>query len=146
MRNVWVCFLLLCLFGKALGDSVIGESWECRSAYDKPDSPVLVSVRWDENGMPYKSAEVNVSGTVQRAYYRLSGLDRRWDFGEPAGTYALTIQTDGRAAYYDFSGEKKSAPPSQTFRCRMTDKRMGDWSAAEILGGKPMPEQGVGND
>ena len=59
---------------------------------------------------------VKVSGTEQVALFKVTGFDRRWDFGD-GFEYAFIISPDGTGSYYDFSTGAETVSPSQIYSC-----------------------------
>ena len=95
------------------------EEWRCFGATDFLKEGVLVTLsRVTPIGQDRESGEVSVAGVTYRATFRVSGFDRRWDFGE-GFAYSFIIRPDGSGLYYDFSDVKDGGKtsPSQHFMC-----------------------------
>ena len=78
----------------------------------------------DENGI---SGTIRVAGTIHNTAYRVAGFNRRWDFGpsnDLTYDYALVIQPDGSAFYYDFSSAEsgETVMSSQRYTCEAGSK------------------------
>ena len=66
-----------------------------------------------------------VAGITHAARFRVTGLERRWDFGyhehRDAYLYAFVIKLDGTGLYYDFSTSSDgTAKASDLFKCLMS--------------------------
>ena len=95
------------------------EKWRCFEYLRFDNKAVLVRLtRETKNSVDLGFGEVSVAGVTYQAFFRVAGLDRRWDFGDEAN-YSFIIQPNGDGAYYDFSNVEVggTTKPSQNFRC-----------------------------
>ena len=61
--------------------------------------------------------EIEASGSTQKTFFTIQGINRRWDFGHDL-KFAFIITPNKSGAYYDFrSSEGKRVEPSQLFMC-----------------------------
>ena len=122
-----ILIILLAFIGLAVGatvgvqaqesDIITTEKWRCFDRYDYLEATVLVELsRVTSEALGI--GEVSVAGITYTAVFKVSGFDRRWDFGE-GFEYSFIIKPSGDGAYYDFSnvedGGKTS--PSQFYSC-----------------------------
>lgn len=107
----------------SLGMGVVKrELWRCfaPSDYNKI-TPLFTLTRMRIGGKDI-GGEVSVAGVTHLAWFKVAGLNRRWDFdyNERRETfrYALIIEPDGSGRYYNFSNSSDgSAKASQLFKC-----------------------------
>jgi len=112
--NKYIAILLAALLTTS-GKSSAAEEWHCwKYSYDHSGTP-LVKLRQSDDRL---SGSVEVFGETHLAQVDISGLNKRWAFGEDY-SYALVIRPDGFAAYYDFSFEDR-VKPSMSFHCSLT--------------------------
>ena len=115
-----IAVVLIASVAKAQASPV--EIWKCKDWRKSASwSKTLVTASIDAGR---KKGKITVSGITHTANYRVSGFNRRWDFGlqEDGFQYSFIIKPNGNAAYYDFSG-KNEAKPSNIFKCRKKYKR-----------------------
>ena len=100
------------------------EKWRCFDKLDYGKKTALVKLtRVTEDGEKSGFGEVSVAGVTHKAFFRVQGLNRRWNFGEltKAGlySYSFVIWPDGEGTYYDFSvvGSSVETQPKLFFRC-----------------------------
>ena len=95
------------------------EDWKCYAKNDNDKEQVLVKLTAVTGGT-LDSGWVEVAGTKHFALYEVTGLNRRWNFGEVrddlALPFAFVITPGGDAAYYEFRGDNK-ASPIQFYNC-----------------------------
>ena len=93
--------------GVAAGVTAGRQTWTCHSLQDElrrevygetPETTLTLTAAGDTGAVYVSSVQWQASHSVQ-------GIKRRWDFG-PGGVYAITLDPDGRAAYFDFTGRK----------------------------------------
>ncbi len=114
-------FFLVATFGLQAQESSVttAEKWRCFDFWDSNKETVLVKLtRAKKNGEDLGYGEVSVAGVNHRARFQVSGINRRWDFGD-GGDYAFIIKPDGSGGYYDFSNVKygDETGPRQFFNC-----------------------------
>lgn len=120
MRMTFLIALIVFFAGNAFA----GEKWECTDLFG---SKVLVVAEVMGKNPPeggFTAGKVIVAGTTQNAVFRVTGFNRRWDFGpQPDGSmdYAFIISPNGRATYTDFSNAKKGelVQPSMMYQCTL---------------------------
>ena len=104
------------------------ERWGCGDHFDGCRfGGCAVKLTGDFNA---STGTVEVAGTVNAALFRLVGLQRRWDWGDDDGRYpfALTLDADGTAQYYNFSIVMPDADgvhrttPADLFKCHRLRK------------------------
>ena len=89
------------------------------------------------------SGQISVAGVTHRALFRITGFERRWDFGEEM-KYAFIINPDGSGAYYDFSllEEGETTKPSQLYDCvlsrSLSSAELPQWDGTQ---GQPRREK-----
>ena len=102
------------------------EHWRCFGDLDYrlslldghfPEEKVAIRLS-RVTGEDQGTGEVSVAGIIYQAYFRVVGIDLRWDFGE-GGKYTVVVGPDGSGAYYDFSRVEDGGAtmPSQHFNC-----------------------------
>ena len=97
------------------------ETWRCFASTDHRKATVLFTLVRVRSGDMEIFGEVSVAGVSHLAGFKVSGLDRRWNFGHDY-QYAFIIKPDGTGLYYDFSTSGDgSAKPSDFFRCQQRD-------------------------
>ena len=118
MRFVLIAVILL------TGASNANETFECQSgrSWDNEGKTLVTASIFGETG----GATIEVAGIVHLAVYRVTGFNRRWDFGEASNQryeYAFIIKPDGDATYYDFSNSDVARDkfPTQFFFCKQTN-------------------------
>ena len=83
------------------------QTWACHSLEDEirkevygenPETRLTLTAAGD-------TGAVYVSSVRWLASHSVQGVKRRWDFG-PGGVYSITLDPDGRAAYFDFTGRE----------------------------------------
>ena len=106
------------------GKDTTTEIWRCFDYMDFEKNTVLIRLtrvtRYNED---LDFGEVSVAGVTYMALFRVTGLDRRWDFGsDELPNYSFIIQPNGDGAYYDFSNVEAggTTKPSQVFECVST--------------------------
>ena len=100
------------------------EIWRCFDWVDFEKKTVLIRLtRVTRHSEDLGFGEVSVAGVSYMALFRVTGLDRRWDFGsDELPNYSFIIQPNGDGAYYDFSNVEVggTTKPSQNFTCVST--------------------------
>ena len=95
------------------------EIWECFSSSDTVNKTTILTLTRFDNG----TGTVDAGGTTTYTAFRISGLNRRWNWepDESGYRYSIVIGLDGRAKYYDFSGVDADglAKPREFFVCEM---------------------------
>jgi len=95
------------------------EAWKCYATDDYDKEQVLVKLT-AKTGGTLKTGYVEVAGTRHFAFYKVKGLNRRWNFGEIrddlSWPFAFVIEPDGDATYYEF-GSRNRASPIQFYKC-----------------------------
>ena len=90
-----------------------------------------------------KIGQISVAGVTYFALFRITGFERRWDFGEEM-KYAFIINPDGSGAYYDFSPveEGETTKPSQLYDCvlsrSLSSAELPQWDGTQ---GQPRREK-----
>ena len=80
-----------------------GEIWKCMPSYGNRSSASVILTRMEKKAE--SNGELFVGDVVTSAYFRLDGLNRRWNWFSGKGrSYAVIIKFDGIGLYYDFSG------------------------------------------
>lgn len=116
-----ITVLLLCF----VASTAPAEEWECWDTYDRERRNVLIQL--GTNPTDKNSGWVEAAGVRQGADYRVTGVNRRWDFGYTIrdsqykiSNYAFVIKQTGYGAYYDFTtSDDGTADASQFYRCRI---------------------------
>ena len=103
------------------GKDTATEIWRCFDTTDYNKTTVLVRLtRVTRYNVDLGIGEVSVAGVTYTAFFRVAGLNRRWNFdsGE-VGNYSFIIQPNGDGAYYDFSNVEVGGTtmPNQMFTC-----------------------------
>ena len=107
--------------GEAAPDVTVGrQTWTCHSLQDElrrevygenPETTLTLTAAGN-------TGTVYVSSVRWPASHSVQGIKRRWDFG-PGSVYAITLNPDGRAAYFDFTGrEGERINPEQIYQCQ----------------------------
>ena len=96
------------------------QTWTCHSLQDelrrevygeKPETTLTLTAAGN-------TGTVYVSSVRWPASHSVQGIKRRWDFGL-GSVYAITLDPDGRAAYFDFTGrEGERINPEQIYQCQ----------------------------
>ena len=95
--------------------------WNCHSieheirrrAFGEKPKKILTLTAVGDSGAVY------VSNMRWHASYSVQGTDRRWDFGPDGSVYAIVMDPDGKAGYYDFTGRRgERIHPKQTYQCQ----------------------------
>ena len=113
-----------CLTFSDVGFGPIRETWQCFDRFDRDQTTPLVTLT-RLGGSSDGFGEVSVVGAADYpAVFRITGFDRRWDFGcvEWKGSYpyAFTIDPSGSGLYYDFTTSTDgTAKPGDFFDCLM---------------------------
>ena len=115
-----ILFTALAIFGVQAQGSDTVEKWRCFDPYyDSGKNTVLIELnRVTAAGETQGFGQISVAGVTHHALFRITGFDRRWDFGEGM-QYSFIIKPDGRGSYYDFSlvENGETTGPSQRFNC-----------------------------
>ena len=108
----FITFIVLAPFGiQAQGIDTV-ETWRCFAQSDFNKHTVLVELtRVTAAGETQGSGQISVAGVTHHALFRITGFDRRWDFGKEM-QYSFIITPNGSGAYYHFS-----TYPIQDFDC-----------------------------
>ncbi len=115
-----IMFTMLSTFGvPAQGSDITAEKWRCFARSDLNKNTVLVELtRVTVAGETQGSGQISVAGVTHHTLFRITGFDRRWDFGKEM-QYSFIIKPHGSGFYYDFSlvEEGETTGPSQRFNC-----------------------------
>ena len=99
-----------------------GERWRCFATSDYNKTTALFTLTRVRIGSE-EIGKVSVAGTIHPAFFRIAGLNRRWDFGYgwDGYPYAFVIKPDGTGLYYDFSTSSDgTAEARDVFECLMS--------------------------
>ncbi len=101
-----------------------GEIWRCFAMNDYNKKTALFTLARKRMGSS-EFGRVLVASTTQWASFRITGLNRRWDFGddesEDVYPYAFVIKPDGTGLCYDFStAPDGTASAIDSFNCLMS--------------------------
>ena len=116
---ICLMFTALATFGVQAQGSDTVETWRCYGLRDFDKNSVLVELtRVTAAGETQGFGQISVAGVTHHALFRITGFDRRWDFGKDL-KYAFIIKPDGRGAYYDFSllEEGETTKPNELYDC-----------------------------
>jgi hypothetical protein len=92
-----------------------GQEWHCwKPGRSNVGEPLLIIYQWDDP----EYGSVEVFGVTHIAQVRVTGLKKRWDFGDN-GEYGLVMNPDGMTGYYEFPGGGIEVAPSQHFQCSL---------------------------
>ena len=111
-----------CLTFSDVGFGPVRETWQCFDRFDRNQTTPLAALT-RLGGISDGFGGVSVAGTTDYpAVFRITGLDRRWDFGcdERENSYlcAFTIEPGGSGLYCDFTASTDgTAKPSDFFDC-----------------------------
>lgn len=96
------------------------EQWECSDWLSRSDTVIIKLKRMrTKNG--HELGKIEVAGTLQETFFRIQGIDRRWDFGTTY-EFAFVIKPNQIGLYYDFTGQRgERIKQSQMFRCEQTE-------------------------
>lgn len=94
-------------------DAGSGE-WRCFDRF--ADWPVTLVDLSEATG------EVTAAGKTHEAEFRVSGINRRWDWGWSTGAYrySFVVEPDGTGLYYDFALDDDDdgfVAASSSFKC-----------------------------
>ena len=100
------------------------ETWRCFKLFDRKNAKPLLTLTRVGVGNKDLFGEVSVAGVAHWTQFRITGLNRRWDWGCDKKTgcpYAFVIRPDNHGAYYDFSvSDDGRAKPRQIFECQLS--------------------------
>lgn len=65
---------------------------------------------------------VIVGGTTQKAFYKLAGIEHRWEFPVDAPRYIITVKPNGTANYFDTSIKDEDGLLTSTFKFSCTKR------------------------
>ena len=140
----FITFIVLATFGIQAQGSDTVKTWRCFSKFDFDKNTVLVELtRVTVAGETQGSGQISVAGVTHCALFRITGFERRWDFGEEM-KYAFIINPDGSGAYYDFSPveEGETTKPSQLYDCvlsrSLSSAELPQWDGTQ---GQPRREK-----
>ena len=101
------------LSGKLYSETDYGgvERWFAVDKYDS-DGEVRFQIGYfkDEPSLGFVLYEGGTQGTLAIVYR--SGLNLRWDWSN----YAIVLESNGTALYYDFSSQQTNVKPRELFR------------------------------
>jgi TonB family protein len=106
--------VLLLLTTSATAQTSPVETWRCWDYADRSET-VLVTATVEAGR---KEGSIAVAGVIHTTVYRVTGFDRRWDFGleNKSYQYSFVIEPNGGGKYFDFGVAK--ATPKQLMKCR----------------------------
>ena len=109
---ICLMFIALTAFGVQAQGGNTDETWRCFAPSDFNKKTILVELtRVTVAGETQGFGQVSVAGVTHHALFRITGFDRRWDFGKEM-QYSFIITPNGSGAYYHFS-----TYPIQDFDC-----------------------------
>ena len=104
--------------------SEVIETWSCYDVVDySKKSPLVVLSRHkftnNDTQETIELGEVEVAAVNYGSLFRVTGFDRRWDFGpeDRPTSFAFIIKPNGDGLYYDFTDSDEGVSPSQFFKC-----------------------------
>lgn len=121
MSKLFLGLGLLLAFSAVSADELERVVFECRvDSYGASNKIVLVATMFPGESIGW----IDVADTRHLTTYRVTGVNRRWDWGDGGESYAFVIKPDGEGLYYDFSfiEDGGTTTPSQLFICKKNHK------------------------